>query len=184
MVGGLLQRSPSHWRRLPEEGQLAQERKREPQAVRLGLAYQKYLPRRWLGTLAKVKCKCVYGKCRHGESICRRACDDGWKGEYCSLPARLEVLRSRCKRTEAPRRRMIFLTMRQTPSLRPQYSRSIRRSTFASWTLKRRRSLLNLVKAPAHMFNDSVEVGKPLTDQPKRQSQSKAQDETRANVEN
>jgi len=34
----------------------------------------------------KVRCLCVQGTCREGESECHGGCNNGWTGTYCDVP--------------------------------------------------------------------------------------------------
>jgi len=34
----------------------------------------------------EVKCLCVHGKCKEGESECHGGCDSGWSGPHCDTP--------------------------------------------------------------------------------------------------
>ena len=34
-----------------------------------------------------IKCLCVHGKCRKGESTCEGPCERGWSGKHCDTPS-------------------------------------------------------------------------------------------------
>lgn len=41
-----------------------------------------------------VKCLCVHGKCREGQSTCDGNCDKGWIGDNCEIPFEVEKLKN------------------------------------------------------------------------------------------